>query len=71
MFDMMCCKPVFYLSFGFPDANPANSTDEFIHCMHFPRQRSMLIVTEEKLKTVQGRVSVGRSESRASNYCLL
>ena len=50
MFDMMCCKPVFYLSFGFPDANPANSTDEFIRCMHFPRQRSMLIVTEEKLK---------------------
>ena len=50
MFDMMCCKPVFYLSFGFPDANPANSTDEFIRCMHFPWQRSMLIVTEEKLK---------------------
>ena len=50
MFDMMCCKPVFYLSFDFPDANPANSTDEFIRCMHFPRQRSMLIVTEEKLK---------------------
>ena len=43
MCDMMCCKPVFYLSFGFPAANPANSTDQFISFMYFPRQRSMLI----------------------------
>ena len=50
MCDMMSCKPVFFLSFGFPDANPANSADEFICFMHFPRPRSMLIATEENLK---------------------
>ena len=30
MSDMMSYKPLFFLSFGIPDANPSNSADEFI-----------------------------------------